>query len=181
MMKFSRDDVERFLDRWIRAVHELSFDGPLDIYHTAARQLEELSSALATNANLDALSRTPILLTAIALVHHNRHGLPAQRAVLYDDAVSVLLRRFDHHAEYTRPAVRAHLAEVAWRLTEAGSSSELREEASEEEEGQLASLSFTRRHARHPERSEGTEARVTARVIRLRPLASLGVTGYVFL
>jgi formylglycine-generating enzyme required for sulfatase activity len=132
VLDFERADVHRFLDRWIRAARGLPFDGALDADPEAARQLRELREAIGANANLEMLSRTPVLLTAIALVHHHRHRLPAQRAVLYDEAVSVLLRRFDHHPQHKPPAVRAHLAAVAWRMTEASTPEQLCEEEHEE-------------------------------------------------
>jgi formylglycine-generating enzyme required for sulfatase activity len=132
VLDFGREEVRRFLERWIRAARGLPFEGAMDGYPDAVRQLGELEGALAGNASLDALSRTPVLLTAIALVHHHRHRLPSQRAVLYDEAVGVLLRRFDHHKTYKPPVVRAHLAAVAWRMMCASTPERVCEEEHEE-------------------------------------------------
>ncbi len=132
VLDFGREEVRAFLDRWIRAARGLPFEEAIDAYPEAARQLGALREALRTSASLDALSRTPVLLTAMALVHHHLGRLPAQRAVLYDQTVKVLLRRFDHHPEHKPAAVRAHLAAVAWRMMEASTPKRLCEEEHEE-------------------------------------------------
>jgi predicted DNA-binding transcriptional regulator YafY len=127
-----RADVDRFLDRWIRAARGLSFEGELDARSDAAVKLRDLRDAIEGSPSLDTLSRTPVLLTAIVLVHHHGRRLPPQRALLYDKVVDVLLQRFEDHPLYKPPMVRAHLAAVAWDFMVTSTAERLCEEEHEE-------------------------------------------------
>ncbi len=86
-----------------------------------------LLQALRSTVALRQLSRSPILLTVLALVYEVRGKLPEQRVVLYDQAVDVLLRRFADHARYGRRSLRDHLAAVAVQMMGAATAKQLRE------------------------------------------------------
>lgn len=135
--------VMTFLERWIRAAYAIGSSERLEAHPDAERELRGLRDAVRSSPALDALSRKPVLLTALALVHHHRGRLPEQRVVLYDEAVNVLLRRFQEHRTWKPAVVRGHLAAVAWHLMEASGPEKLREE----EHLEVLTELVARRHA----------------------------------
>jgi len=92
---FTLTDVEKFLDYW----HQLVFAsqmGPGDpAKHAAQRQTAQLLTAIRANDRIRELAINPLLLTVIALVHRDRVKLPDRRAELYDEAIAVLLGKWD--------------------------------------------------------------------------------------
>lgn len=141
------DDVNRFLEGWVRAVYDLPRGASMSVSPKAAAELDGLKSAVVSSPNLVALSKKPVLLTALALVYHDKGRLPAQRAVLYEEAVTVLLRRFLEHPVHKPLVVKAHLAAIAGHLMSAGTAEALREEEHEE----VAAAVIARRMAGLPE------------------------------
>ncbi|MCP4428208.1 MAG: SUMF1/EgtB/PvdO family nonheme iron enzyme, partial [Chloroflexi bacterium] len=63
--------------------------------HAAQRQTEHLLAAIRANERIQELAINPLLLTVIALVHRDRVKLPDRRAELYDEAIAVLLGKWD--------------------------------------------------------------------------------------
>lgn len=91
--------AQQFIERWYRTVESLSQTDPAKAELVAKRQAGELVDALSksefrANARVAALTRSPLLLTAICLVHRDRGRLPVRRAELYDECVNVLLERW---------------------------------------------------------------------------------------
>ena len=80
--EFSTADVQLFLDAWYDSV-KANLSSPLD-----RRQVEDyrsdLKRAATSNPNIAALTRNPLLLTNIAIIHYNQRQLPERRAELYD-------------------------------------------------------------------------------------------------
>jgi hypothetical protein len=121
-------DVERFLERWMRAAEQVPEADALDLHPDAERKLAGLREAIRGSEAIGALSQRPQLLTAIALVYQHRGQLPEQRALLYKAAMEVLLRRFAGHPMWTRAVVQGCLCAVAWHLMKASDPERLREE-----------------------------------------------------
>jgi formylglycine-generating enzyme required for sulfatase activity/energy-coupling factor transporter ATP-binding protein EcfA2 len=92
---FTMADVERFLSYWHRLVYisQMGAGSPAD--YAAQRQTEQLVSAIRANERIRELAINPLLLTVIALVHRDRVKLPDRRAELYDEAIAVLLGKWD--------------------------------------------------------------------------------------
>lgn len=92
---FTLADVEQFLKHWHRlvAVGQLGPGESADVF--AASQTAQLMSAIRGNERVRDLAINPLLLTVIALVHRDRVKLPDRRAELYDEAVDVLLGKWD--------------------------------------------------------------------------------------
>jgi len=82
---FDEDKIRRFSLGWYRAQ---SADE-----RTAEERGEELANAALAPA-LRELAANPMLLTTMALVHQKNVGLPRERVRLYDEAVKVLLVRW---------------------------------------------------------------------------------------
>ena len=92
---FTLADVEQFLKHWHRlvAVGQLGPGESADVF--AASQTAQLMSAIRGNERVRNLAINPLLLTVIALVHRDRVKLPDRRAELYNEAVDVLLGKWD--------------------------------------------------------------------------------------
>jgi len=98
---FTRADIARFVSHWNRAV-ELTLarlSGAEPPYTQALRdaqtQSDALLSAIETNERVRELAVNPLLLTVIALVQRYRAQLPERRTELYEEAVEVLLGKWD--------------------------------------------------------------------------------------
>ena len=92
---FSLDDVGVFLAQWHRLV-AIGQRGPGEPAEAlAARQTRQLLDAIEKNDRVRELAINPLMLTVIALVHRDRVKLPDRRAELYQEAVDVLLGKWD--------------------------------------------------------------------------------------
>jgi len=77
--------VEIFLDRWCEALFPRSDEDRI-------RHRATLGAALRGSAEIRRLARSPVMLTALAVVHFNQRTLPEQRAELYDAILRWLSR-----------------------------------------------------------------------------------------
>ncbi len=92
---FTLDDINTFLTQWHRLV-AIGQQGPGPAAEaTAARQTGRLLDSIAQNDRVRELAINPLMLTVIALVHRDRVKLPDRRAELYQEAVEVLLGKWD--------------------------------------------------------------------------------------
>ncbi len=92
---FSLDDVRTFLTQWHRLV-AIGQMGPGESAEShAAAQTRQLLDAMESNDRVRELAINPLMLTVIALVHRDRVKLPGRRAELYQEAVHVLLGKWD--------------------------------------------------------------------------------------
>ncbi|MCY2963761.1 MAG: SUMF1/EgtB/PvdO family nonheme iron enzyme, partial [Planctomycetota bacterium] len=73
----SDEAVERFVDRWCLAVFPKE-------EQEGKRHYRELLGALRARPEIRRMARTPVMLTALAVVHWGRKRLPEQRAELYE-------------------------------------------------------------------------------------------------
>jgi formylglycine-generating enzyme required for sulfatase activity/energy-coupling factor transporter ATP-binding protein EcfA2 len=92
---FSLDDLRQFLTQWHRLV-AIGQMGPGETAETfAANQTRQLLEAIDKNDRVRELAINPLMLTVIALIHRDRVKLPDRRAELYQEAVDVLLGKWD--------------------------------------------------------------------------------------
>jgi len=93
---FTQADIERFVTHWNRAV-EVTLAGGETPYalQEARRQSEALLRAIQGSERVRELAVNPLLLTVIALVQRYRAQLPERRTELYEEAVEVLLGKWD--------------------------------------------------------------------------------------
>jgi formylglycine-generating enzyme required for sulfatase activity len=82
-----QEQIARFISAWYRAL----VTDPAE----SERRGQELVRRIDANPRVSELARTPILLTAIAVVHQSRGDLPERRADLYDHCVKALCGRWD--------------------------------------------------------------------------------------
>ena len=93
---FTQSDIERFVTHWNRAV-EVALAGGETVYALgqAQRQSKALLEAIQNNERVRELAVNPLLLTVIALVQRYRAQLPERRTELYEEAIEVLLGKWD--------------------------------------------------------------------------------------
>jgi len=92
---FAMEDVRVFLSQWHRLV-AIGRMGPGETAEAfAASQTRQLLDAIDKNDRVRELAINPLMLTVIALIHRDRVKLPDRRAELYQEAVDVLLGKWD--------------------------------------------------------------------------------------
>ncbi|MGB4868578.1 MAG: NACHT domain-containing protein, partial [Candidatus Promineifilaceae bacterium] len=95
VQEFSLADVAQFLRYWHRLVWIGQMGPGPSAEHEAERQTTQLLAAIRGNERIRELAINPLMLTVIALVHRDRVKLPDRRAELYEEAVEVLLGKWD--------------------------------------------------------------------------------------
>ncbi|MCG6869750.1 MAG: NACHT domain-containing protein, partial [Gammaproteobacteria bacterium] len=102
---FSMEDVKRFLSQWHRLV-AIGQMGPGETAETSAvNHTRQLLEAIERNDRVRELAINPLMLTVIALIHRDRVKLPDRRAELYQEAVDVLLGKWDEARGIQEPLV----------------------------------------------------------------------------
>ncbi len=92
---FTMDDVATFLSQWHRLV-AIGQMGPGETAEaSAANQTRKLLESIEQSERVRELAINPLMLTVIALIHRDRVKLPDRRAELYQEAVEVLLGKWD--------------------------------------------------------------------------------------
>ncbi len=94
----SPDQVERFVENWYRIVEKGLAKDPEQAEGIARGKAEHLIQRLQEPdfraRRVFELTRNPLLLTNICLVHRHRGGLPRKRARLYEECIDVLLEHW---------------------------------------------------------------------------------------
>ncbi len=92
---FTMEDVRAFLTQWHRLV-AIGQMGPGESAEAfATGQTDQLLSSIEKSDRVRELAINPLMLTVIALIHRDRVKLPDRRAELYQEAVDVLLGKWD--------------------------------------------------------------------------------------
>ena len=105
---FTQSDIEHFVTHWNRAV-EVALAGGETVYALgqAQQQSKALLEAIQNNERVRELAVNPLLLTVIALVQRYRAQLPERRTELYEEAIEVLLGKWDEAKGLETRAVMA--------------------------------------------------------------------------
>ena len=90
------DAVYTFLDRWCRGIYP---ESPL----MAQQHRDELAGALRAVPEIRKMTRNPVMLTALAVVHWNEKRIPEQRADLYDSILTWLSRQREKRPGREKP------------------------------------------------------------------------------
>jgi formylglycine-generating enzyme required for sulfatase activity/energy-coupling factor transporter ATP-binding protein EcfA2 len=92
---FSMTDVESFLSQWHRlvAIGQMGPGATAEAF--AESQTRQLLASIEKSDRVRELAINPLMLTVIALIHRDRVKLPDRRAELYQEAVDVLLGKWD--------------------------------------------------------------------------------------
>jgi formylglycine-generating enzyme required for sulfatase activity len=89
--ELSYEDIEQFVERWHAEIAAVSEQDPADMRLEA----RDLLTAIERMPDVRSLATNPLLLTAIALVHHTRGVLPNRRSVLFELCTRALLGEWD--------------------------------------------------------------------------------------
>lgn len=95
ILDFTLDDVEKFIKNWHLAIAIGQMGAEETVEDFAELQTKQLMSAVESNERIRELVINPLMLTVIAMVHRDRVKLPDRRAELYDEAINVLLGKWD--------------------------------------------------------------------------------------
>ena len=92
LANFTKGQIRQFIDRWYENIAKNQVtDSFKYIKHS-----ESLKNTILKNEKLIALAERPLLLTLMANIHTSKNGrLPEKRESLYDEAVSLLLDRWE--------------------------------------------------------------------------------------
>ncbi len=92
------EQVERFVHNWYKIVEKGLAKDPEQAEGVAAEKTESLVRRLQEPdfraRRVFELTRNPLLLTNICLVHRHRGALPRKRARLYEECIDVLLEHW---------------------------------------------------------------------------------------
>ncbi len=88
--KFDSGKIDAFIDKWYRIFQKLM--GLSD--NTTNLKLKSLKETIKTSQALTDLSQRPILLTLIVTLHSSWGKLPEDRADLYEEAIRLLISRW---------------------------------------------------------------------------------------
>ncbi len=108
---FNSDEVGRFVNNWYKAVEQgLAIDvkqaGKIAT-EKADRLIKRLKEPDFRTSKVFELTRNPLLLTNICLIHRHRDDLPAKRYKLYEECIDVLV-------EHWRRPKNLNVAVPAW-------------------------------------------------------------------
>jgi hypothetical protein len=129
LRSLSRDQSEAFIRNWYRIVETALAPNPALGQVRAQEKAEELIARLREptyrSARLVTMTRNPLLLANLCLVHRDRGQLPSGRARLYSECIDVLLEHWRHEkkllVDVTAEEGRRALQPVAlWMHSEAG-------------------------------------------------------------
>ena len=109
LAEFGRGQMICFIHRWYANSPELDED------HKKHRA-DKLQNAILKRENLTELAKRPLLLSLIAYLHANRHGLPERRADLYEQLLVLLVGEWERvrfSADDAQTALEQHQASLS--------------------------------------------------------------------
>ena len=95
-LEFDIPDKKRFEEKW-KEHKENIVDLAIDL------QTRNLINAIDSNNRILAIAVNPMLLSLIALVHHNRAVLPKGRTILYSQCIELLIEAWDRTRDISSP------------------------------------------------------------------------------
>ncbi len=130
VLRFGRDDAADYVRQWFSAVVSAQRgpeESPDAALSRATEKAERLLEAMndperPLHSSLWKMTRNPLLLSTICLVHHAREGLPDSRAELYDESLGLLIETWgeQHQSGRGLPYRSASrvLQPLAWAMQE---------------------------------------------------------------
>ncbi|MFN7919781.1 MAG: SUMF1/EgtB/PvdO family nonheme iron enzyme [Bryobacteraceae bacterium] len=108
--EFDDKQITAFVTNWSRALH--ADDGEKAKAHAA-----DLMSALRGSTEVAKMARTPVMLTALAVLHRNQSRLPHQRVKLYEAVLKWLALSREEKKGRVSPELRVRLLQrLAFRM-----------------------------------------------------------------
>jgi len=82
-----RNSIAKFIRNWLARV--------IEDESIASQQADLLLKTITNSPHLDALAQNPLLLTVLVIIFYTQKSLPSNRTDLYEEAIDVLLERWD--------------------------------------------------------------------------------------
>ncbi|MGA1839903.1 MAG: SUMF1/EgtB/PvdO family nonheme iron enzyme [bacterium] len=102
--------IDIFLSQWCKALYAEAPEKSECLF-------DDLKTAIQARPAIHLMARTPVMLTALAVVYWNEHRLPEQRAELYESIITWLLRsREKKPGRLSADRCRCHLEELAFKM-----------------------------------------------------------------
>ncbi len=95
LLDFTEEDIESFVGKWTAALEQATAGESASSLLVAAREREELLTAIQSNPQVHELAANPLLLTILLLMNRRGVTLPARRVELYNVYVETLLRSWN--------------------------------------------------------------------------------------
>jgi formylglycine-generating enzyme required for sulfatase activity len=106
LMDFDEEDVERFTEKWTKAIEKAARGDTKDASEEAAREKKELLAAIRGNPGVRTLASNPLLLTILALMKRQGVTLPERRVELYQKYLETLIKHWNLARGLGRPTSR---------------------------------------------------------------------------
>lgn len=125
LQPFDDDRMRQFVTNWYALVERAALGDPQQAAVEAERRTRDLLDTLSQTdftavARVYEMTRNPLLLTAICLVHRERGRLPHARARLYEESITVLLERWRRRPLPVDQAARVFQPVAHWMHSRVG-------------------------------------------------------------
>jgi formylglycine-generating enzyme required for sulfatase activity/energy-coupling factor transporter ATP-binding protein EcfA2 len=95
LVDFTRDEIERFADRWTLAFEVATHGGTEPARRAAAEERDDLLAAIWASPGIERLAANPLLLTILALIKRQGVSLPRRRVELYELYLRTLINAWN--------------------------------------------------------------------------------------
>jgi formylglycine-generating enzyme required for sulfatase activity/energy-coupling factor transporter ATP-binding protein EcfA2 len=104
LVDFTRDEIERFADRWTLAFEVATYGDSELAREAAARERDDLLASIRGSPGIERLASNPLLLTILALIKRQGVTLPQRRVELYELYLRTLINGWNKaRSLYQRP------------------------------------------------------------------------------
>ncbi|HZI10718.1 MAG TPA: NACHT domain-containing protein, partial [Myxococcus sp.] len=111
VLPFGPEQVRKFIHNWYLATEVVKHGGKLDggVRQASEQRAQDLILKLRGHHSFSGLTRNPLLLTMIAMVHNYRGALPGRRVELYAEICDVLLGHWQKAKGVEAPLTAAQI------------------------------------------------------------------------
>ncbi|SEK76187.1 NACHT domain-containing protein [Maribacter orientalis] len=118
VVEFKKEQIELFVNSWYLSIASNS-DNDKEV---AKRSAKELFKSIKKNDSVLKMASNPLLVTIIALIHHQGGALPEKRVSLYDIATSTFLenwvrqRETERNSSFDKETLISILAPISYHI-----------------------------------------------------------------
>jgi predicted NACHT family NTPase len=118
VVEFKKEQIEQFVNSWYLSIASNSDKNK----ELAKRSAKELFKSIKKNDSVLKMASNPLLVTIIALIHHQGGPLPEKRVSLYDIATSTFLenwvrqRETERNSSFDKETLISILAPISYHI-----------------------------------------------------------------
>jgi energy-coupling factor transporter ATP-binding protein EcfA2 len=118
VVEFKKEQIEQFVNSWYLSIASNSDKNK----ELAKRSAKELFKSIKKNDSVLKMASNPLLVTIIALIHHQGGALPEKRVSLYDIATSTFLenwvrqRETERNSSFDKETLISILAPISYHI-----------------------------------------------------------------